>query len=205
MATAITNGAELTRKLRESGTGGAKLLVCEAKLNEIDKAEKRPATSDEIIAELEKSFPGSMTVEKARQFADCGEYTPNKIAQPPKPEDKFLGPAPEVTPVVGPVKVGPPELLPEITKLTNGWKELGEDKATLASEKAKFEAEKVKVAEDRAKLDAEAKAFAEEKAKFEAEKIAATAKPADSDATKAPEGDAAAATDKPNKAKPAKS
>ena len=86
----ITNGAELIRKLRDSGTGADKLAVARKVLEEMGA----DATAQDVLAALTDAFPGSVTLEKASQFMASGEYNPTlKKPAPVAIEDQVAPPA----------------------------------------------------------------------------------------------------------------
>ena len=91
---AITSGAELVKKLKESGTGEAKLTVARAVLSE--KGAK--ATAEDVIEALAQKWPNSLTIKKAKSFAACGEFDPeSKEATAPAIEDELLAEKPTRT------------------------------------------------------------------------------------------------------------
>lgn len=72
---AVTNGAELVKRLAASGTPDSKLEAARRLLFETHGTEQRVATSDEVIAALaEKLGGGHATVAKAKQIAETGDY-----------------------------------------------------------------------------------------------------------------------------------
>jgi hypothetical protein len=79
----ITNGAELVRRLAESGTVNAKIDCARDCLRAVRMSHGRVATADEVVAALHERFgPTHMTVVKARALAETGVWT-----GPPKAED----------------------------------------------------------------------------------------------------------------------
>lgn len=101
MATAITDGAALVRKLKESGTGDAKLAHARSALKAAH-ADGRRATADDVLAALEVGGVPELTLKKALAFAADGEYVSDSERYAPNIEDVLLaGDAPAF---VGPVK-----------------------------------------------------------------------------------------------------
>lgn len=101
---AVTNGAELTKLLRESKTGENKLAVCRKVLERVRDEEKRIATSDEVIAELVKVFgPDHLSCVKARAFAMTGEWH-GLYAQEVVPVEDVLAPKKEPAKAIDPKK-----------------------------------------------------------------------------------------------------
>ena len=103
---AITSGAELVKKLKESGTGEAKLLVARGVL----VARGAKATAGDVLEALALQFPGSLTVAKAKAFAEVGEWNPESARPIPTIEDELLTEKPARTtgagidrPGIGPV------------------------------------------------------------------------------------------------------
>jgi hypothetical protein len=70
----VLTGAELVRRLRDSGTGADKLAVARGVLEQKGAA----ATPQDVLAALADRFPRSVTAEKARQFIEFGEYDPQR-------------------------------------------------------------------------------------------------------------------------------
>lgn len=80
---AITNGAELVRKLAETGTINDKIECARNCLKAVRMEHGRVATAEEVIAALLARFgPTHLTCVKARALADTGEWK-----GPPKVED----------------------------------------------------------------------------------------------------------------------
>jgi len=91
MPAPITNGAALTKQLRDSGTGEGKLALCRATLSRVMEAENRVATSAEVIADLEANLaPDHLTLTKARAFAEVGEWKPVSTAANASLEDQLI-------------------------------------------------------------------------------------------------------------------
>ncbi len=87
---AITNGAELVRKLRETHTPPANLEPARAALRATHEEEGRVLSADEVIAALEAHFgPDHGTVRKALRVAATGEWTIDKPLEAPI-EDRLL-------------------------------------------------------------------------------------------------------------------
>jgi hypothetical protein len=79
----ITNGAELVRKLAESGTINDKLECARNALRAAKMEHGRVATSAEVVAALHDRYgPTHMTVVKAKALAETGVWT-----GPVQPED----------------------------------------------------------------------------------------------------------------------
>lgn len=93
---AVTGGADLVRRLRESGTGEDKLAVARAVLAEKGAA----STSGDVLAALEARFPGTLTVAKARAYCETGEWVPDSARPLANLEDQILA---------GPADLGKPE------------------------------------------------------------------------------------------------
>jgi hypothetical protein len=77
----IPEGYKLVQSLRRSGTGETKLAICHRVLEQ-----NRRASSAEILAALEADITVSeVTIDKARQLAETGEYDPraNKYEEIP--------------------------------------------------------------------------------------------------------------------------
>lgn len=82
----ITSGAELVRRLRESGTGEDKLAVARKVL-----AEKRAATAEDVVAALGDALgEGHMTVQKAAALAETGEWAGPKAEAAVPIEEQIL-------------------------------------------------------------------------------------------------------------------
>lgn len=82
----ITNGAELVRKLRESGTPGHLLAPARALLASVHDDHGRLATSDEVLATLTAELGDEHgTVVKAHQIAETGDWKRPE----PKTEDEI--------------------------------------------------------------------------------------------------------------------
>ena len=75
MADPVGNGAELVKKLAATGTGLDKLAIARNFLAFVNRKEKRVAGSAEVIHALELGGAPALTVEKARQIAETGEWT----------------------------------------------------------------------------------------------------------------------------------
>jgi len=87
----ITSGAELVRRLRESGTGEDKLAVCRKVL--ASAPDPRRVTSADVVAAIEAAFPHSLTVEKAKALAETGEWAGPKSDQAVPIEEQVLAAA----------------------------------------------------------------------------------------------------------------
>ena len=96
MAGPINDGVALVRKLKESGTGEAKLAVARGALAAARDAGRR-ATSEEVLEALEAAGVNPLTIEKAWAFATAGEYVADEVRVPDL--EDTLGDAPEPKPV----------------------------------------------------------------------------------------------------------
>ena len=105
MAGPINDGAALVRKLKESGTGEAKLAVARPALSAARAAGRR-ATSEEVLEALEAADVNPLTLQKAWAFATTGEHVTEEV-RVPAIEDT-LGDAPEPKPPAGGLTVLPP-------------------------------------------------------------------------------------------------
>lgn len=92
----IQNGAELVKRLKESGTGESKLAIARKVLADTYKFERRTATSDEILLALESAGVSESTITKARSLAETGSVPAAiEAAQQQRPiEDILLGGSP---------------------------------------------------------------------------------------------------------------
>lgn len=73
---AVTCGATLVKKLKESGTPEWRLESARKLLADTHEAEGKVAAAEDVIKALEGSLPGGAengTVRKARQIAETGE------------------------------------------------------------------------------------------------------------------------------------
>lgn len=74
---AVTNGAELLRRLKKTGTPDQRMRPGRAELLRVKAERNEVANSAQVIAALERAYgPGHMTVVKARAIAERGEYAP---------------------------------------------------------------------------------------------------------------------------------
>ncbi len=101
---AVTNGAELVKRLAATGTGKAKLDPAREYLTFVNRVEKRIPTAEEVIEAMEEheAWP-EMTLTKARQIAETGKWEGPKEEAVVPVEDLLLagGSVPEeVVPVV---------------------------------------------------------------------------------------------------------
>lgn len=116
MAQAVTNGAELVKRIKATGTNDARLVVAREKLREVHAARGAVASADEVIAALEENYgPDHMTCVKARAIAERGEWAKPETSKTEVPiEDLLTGetadtrPARVVKPAEPPKKSGPP-------------------------------------------------------------------------------------------------
>lgn len=115
---AITSGAELVRKLKESGTGEAKLLVARGVL----VARGAKATAGDVLEALALQFPGSLTVAKAKSLAAIGEWNPEDAKPAPTIEDELLAEKPARTTGSGIDRPGIGPVVKEDAKPTAGKK-----------------------------------------------------------------------------------
>lgn len=90
---AITNGAELVRKMAEHHTPKEKLAAARELLARVHREEnKRIATADEVLAVLAGQFDEEhMTLLKAREIARTGTYAGPKKDDARPIEDVLLG------------------------------------------------------------------------------------------------------------------
>lgn len=98
---AITSGVELVQKLKESGTGEAKLNVAREVLYKYGRA----ATAAQVVEALEQSdIVPLMTRSKARAFMETGEFSPETLnVKPVAIEDQLAGVVTRVGPPAQPV------------------------------------------------------------------------------------------------------
>ena len=94
MAEPINDGAALVRKLKESGTGEAKLAVARAALAGAHAAGRR-ATSEEVLEALEAAGVNPLTVQKAWAFATTGEHVTEEVRVPAIEDALGEAPAPK--------------------------------------------------------------------------------------------------------------
>ena len=91
---AVTNGAELVKRLAASGTPDAKLAPARRLLADLHRAERRVANAAEVLAALEDALgPDHMTVAKARQIADTGRWVRPAAAEVRSIEEELLAAA----------------------------------------------------------------------------------------------------------------
>lgn len=90
----VTNGAELVKRLRESGTPDGPLAPARACLHEVRAGDRRSATADEVLAAMEAALgPDHGSVRKARCLIATGAVT--AAAAPTIPiEDQLLAAEP---------------------------------------------------------------------------------------------------------------
>ena len=84
------NGAELVKRLADSGTPAGKLEPARAALRSVWEGEGRLAGCDEVVAALEAAGVPELTLAKARAFAETGEYTPAPSGAARPIEDELL-------------------------------------------------------------------------------------------------------------------
>lgn len=75
MADPVANGAELVKRLAATGTGLDKLAVARTFLAFVNRKEKRVAGSAEVIHALKLGGVPELTIQKAEQIAETGEWT----------------------------------------------------------------------------------------------------------------------------------
>ena len=105
----ITNGAELVKRLKATGTGEAKLAAARRVLADVSEQRGRVATAAEVIAGLAEAGAGEGTLDKARQLAETGEYKGPAAAPDLAIEDRLLAapPADDDRPADGRRPAGP--------------------------------------------------------------------------------------------------
>lgn len=81
---AVTNGAELVRRLKESGTGASKLEPARKFLQSEYERRQRVPSATEVISAMEVAGVPESTIEKARHIAEMGH--PPKVEQAGKPK-----------------------------------------------------------------------------------------------------------------------
>lgn len=84
------NGAELVRKLAESGTGTAKLDVARKVLADTDEQEGRVATAEEVVTALESAGVSEGTLEKARSIIQTGKWDGVRVEKEKPVEERLL-------------------------------------------------------------------------------------------------------------------
>lgn len=84
------NGAELVRKLAESGTGEAKLDVARKTLVTINDQEQRLATAEEVLAAMESAGVSEGTLEKARSIIQTGKWDGVRVEKEKPVEERLL-------------------------------------------------------------------------------------------------------------------
>lgn len=73
---AVTNGAELVKRLKKTGTPDQRLAPARAVLAGVKKDRGEIANSEQVIAALEDAYgPNHMTVVKARSIAQLGSWS----------------------------------------------------------------------------------------------------------------------------------
>ena len=79
---AVTNGAELVKRLKATGTPDSRLAPARAKLREVHADHGKVASADEVVAALEAAYgPTHMTVVKAKAIREAGEWKPPGAAR----------------------------------------------------------------------------------------------------------------------------
>lgn len=87
----VTNGAELVRKLRETGTGESKLAIARKVLQDVFARDKRHATAEEVLDALRGSSDVTpATVAKAEMIAETGFWSPAAVEKQRPIEDVLL-------------------------------------------------------------------------------------------------------------------
>ncbi len=116
IAHVVTNGAELLRRLRVTGTGETKLAPARKLLTDVHRVEKgRIATSEEVIGAMEAAGVSDATLAKAREIAETGAWAgPREVRERPI-EDVLLG-LPEAPVDLGGEKAADPEAAAEPAK-----------------------------------------------------------------------------------------
>ncbi len=90
----IKNGAELVKKLKESGTGDSRLAPARECLTRVKGERGEVASSAQVVAALESAYGADhMTVVKAKALAATGEWAKKTPAKPVAIEDELLGTA----------------------------------------------------------------------------------------------------------------
>lgn len=95
---AVSNGAELVKRILETKTPSHKLEPARDCLRTVYENEGRIATSSEILQALEAAYPGSELLTKARSIMERGEWAPPQGESRLRIEDQLLGKPPLETP-----------------------------------------------------------------------------------------------------------
>jgi hypothetical protein len=126
----VSNGAELVKRLKASGTPDQRLEPARACLRKVKAERGETANSAQVIEALEAAYgPNHMTVVKAKAIARTGEYTRSVAPKMVAIEDELLGgvvskqaekPKPEdVDAATGaPAADAPPPPLPPVSSAT---------------------------------------------------------------------------------------
>jgi hypothetical protein len=142
---AITNGAELVKRLKDHGTGETKLAVVRKLLADTHRIENRVAHADEVLAELVKAGVGEGTLLKARTLAETGEWKGPPADLTLSIEDELLGartpPAPAPPPVTGPSVEDVKALVSRVGFLERQHSELKAEAVAKATEASRLRAE----------------------------------------------------------------
>lgn len=98
----VTNGADLVRRLKASGTGEGKLAVARECLESVYRDSRRVASSDEVIAALESRGVYPDTVKKARRIVETGLAEEAEVAPVEQSIEDRLAPVLEIEPAKSP-------------------------------------------------------------------------------------------------------